>query len=586
MGGQFPDVRGLVPRTPPEGLTEWALEHYGEALARGGLVYEAAWQDDLGIASMLEGATRRRVKMVRVTCSCCGESTLLHWAHDRDHGYGFIMPEDVEGDWPATVTASGDDAHCPMCGELGLALKSSELRRPRVTASAMVMSAAVVGQDRLLALTGWEVRRVVGRTGASRLEIKPAEAYVFGPDRCAKLEGWRNGYSGQTGYFVQYESRWRQPEVWYEGWGRTEAIYGLTPELIAGSCLPHCKLDMFMDAPFGPAPRPVAYLRLYQAHPNVEGVVVHGLPLVLRELLAKRVNAPEWEKTRFGCPELPELDWERTRPAQMLRLTRDELDMARQRGWSLCLWNLFVVAKRCGQPLSEADIETAFRLGDERLDQLIPYGHLARDIRYLMRQVEAVGVEEEDEDPPACGIPDAQLLLDYRDMCRALGRNMSDPSVLWPRDLLEAHDRASERMKIREQGGFTQEFRLRRRQLRQYAFMADGLLIRPAASQRELTEEGDALHHCVATYGNRHATGQTAIFFIRRADRPRESWYTLELDERTLTVRQNRGMHNCARTPEVQAFEDRWLAWVRSGAPRDKNGRPVAPYRAERRNAS
>ena len=68
---------------------------------------------------------------------------------------------------------------------------------------------------------------------------------------------------------------------------------------------------------------------------------------------------------------------------------------------------------------------------------------------------------------------------------------------------------------------------------------------------------------------------QSAIFFIRRKNRPGESYYTLELDEKKLTVRQNRGLRNCPRTPEVQAFEDLWLSWVRSGAPRDERGKPV-----------
>ena len=102
-----------------------------------------------------------------------------------------------------------------------------------------------------------------------------------------------------------------------------------------------------------------------------------------------------------------------------------------------------------------------------------------------------------------------------------------------------------------------------------------GLLIRPAASQRELTAEGDALHHCVGSYGEAHAAGRTAIFFIRRSGRPREPFYTLELDEKELKVRQNRGKNNCARTPEVEAFEEEWLAWVRVGAPRARDGKPL-----------
>ena len=117
--------------------------------------------------------------------------------------------------------------------------------------------------------------------------------------------------------------------------------------------------------------------------------------------------------------------------------------------------------------------------------------------------------------------------------------------------------------------------RVRRKVLRKYVFAAGGLLIRPAASQKELTDEGNALHHCVSTYGKRHAGGRTAIFFIRRKSSPGSSCYTLELDEKELIVRQNRGLRNAPRTPEVQAFEDLWLSWVRAGAPRDKSGKPV-----------
>lgn len=108
-----------------------------------------------------------------------------------------------------------------------------------------------------------------------------------------------------------------------------------------------------------------------------------------------------------------------------------------------------------------------------------------------------------------------------------------------------------------------------------YVFAADGFFIRPAASQKELTDEGNALHHCVSSYGKNHASGKTAIFFIRRKRAPKESYYTLELDEKKLEVRQNRGLRNCPRTPEVQAFEELWIRWVRAGAPRDGSGKPV-----------
>ncbi len=567
------DYRALVPRTPPEGLREWVLENCRSELDRYGLVYEVDYDDlfcDWPLA-LPEGY--KRTKMVRVTCSCCGESCLLNWGKDQVHGYGFVHPDDEEGDWARTVTAAGDDAVCPICGANVLVNKRAAVRDWYVAAECHVMSAAVLEAGELV-LTGWTVQRRVYKSGVERLESLPAEAYVFTPSDCFQLMGWRNGYSGNGGYFIQYCSSWRQPKCWTERWGREEHIFGLSPELLERSCLPHCKLGAYMAPRPGAAHYPVAYLRLYQAHPNVEAVLLHGLPRVLDDLIHAKAGTESWAETNEqGLMELPEIDWAQTRPAQMLGLTKEELRIGRAQDWGTLFWNLFVGTKRTGELLTAEDIQNAFRLGDEHLILLIPWGRVGKSIRYLLRQCE--GSDCEVDDAGADPIPDAQLLTDYWAMARGLGRNLADPLVRYPVDLIAAHDRAAELMEQKAAEGMADLFRVRRRSLKRYAYAAHGLLIRPAASQRELTAEGDALRHCVGTYGERYAKGRTAIFFIRRTDRPRESYFTLELDEEKLEVRQNRGMRNCARTPEVEAFEKEWLEWVRAGAPRDRRGRPL-----------
>lgn len=565
------DYRPLVPREAPDGLREWTLKNFGQELARCGLVYEVEYVKDYGLLQMLdEWAEPRKIKMVRVTCSCCGESTLLHWGKDQTRGYGFIMPEDLEGDWDHTVIAAGDEAVCPICEQRVLVNKRSAIRDYYVTAEYSVMSADVL-EDGELVLTGWTVQCRTYKSGAYSLKFLPAEAYVFTQTGCTQLMGWRNGYSGTAGYFIQY-GPWRQPILWTERWGQTEHIFGLTSELIDRSCLPHCKLDVYMAPRPGMRHYPVAYLRLYQQHPNVESVLVHGLPCVLGDLIAARADASNWKENKQGCMDLPQIDWTETRPAQMLRLTKEELRMAQDQSWGLMFWELFVGTKEIGERLTEKDILDAFCLGDEHLSELIPHGQLGKSIHYLLRQCEALASDV--DDAGADPIPDAQLLRDYWNMAEMLGRNLSDPSVKYPRDLIAAHDRAMELMKQKEAEGMAALFRIRRRVLKKYVYASHGLIVRPAASQRDLTAEGNALNHCVGTYGKKHATGKTAIFFIRRVDRPKESYFTLELDEKTLTVLQNRGKNNCARTPEVEAFEKEWLAWVRAGVPKGQTGLP------------
>ena len=570
------DVRKLVPREPPEGLLEWAAERCPE-LDRDGLLMETVWARDWSLETVLdEWARDRKVRAIRVKCSACTESALLWRARDGYGHYGFVQDWDADG--PDTVCTDGDETTCPFCGAPVVVKRKSGLRSKGwfVSGHAFVMSAALVGPKKYLALTGWLVERRIYADARRELAAVPAEAYVFSPEECAQLMGWRNAYSGTAGYFVQYTRSWSQPGDWRERWGAAEAIYGLTPELVAESCLPHCKLDVYMEARPGAAHYPVLWLRLYQAHPNAEAVLVHGLPRVLDGLLAEAVAAPDWtEKNRRGRVELPELRWEELRPAQMLGLTREELRMARARDWELLFWRLFIRAKEAGEVLTDGDMVNAFALGDEHVLRLPGRGPVSRSIRYLLRQAEQTEPEPEDEDPPPVGPPDVQMLLDYWDMCAGLGRDLDNPAVRFPPCLTEAHDLAAELVQARENASLHGRFRFRRKVLRRWSFAADGLLIRPVSSQRELIAEGDALHHCVKTYAKKHAGGESAIFLIRRASAPWTPFFTLELDERGLKVLQNRGLCNCGRTPEVEAFEEKWLRWLRAGAPRDKAGKPV-----------
>lgn len=570
------DVRKLVPRKPPEGFLPWAAALPDE-LDTHGFLYEVEWVEDYGLDFLLdEYAKPRKRKMVRVRCSCCGYDDLYHYGRGL-RGYGFVLPEsyaEVEG---GTVVEDGDSILCPSCGCPVQVRRRADLRKKGyfVPAESRAMSARVVGKDRLLALTGWVIQRRVFYGGGERLEAVPAEAYVFSARDCAQLMGWTNAYSGHAGYFVQYTRDWRQPKLWSERWGQEDNIFGLSEELLAGSCLPHCKLDVYMEDRPGAFHYPVAWLRLYQAHPNAEGALVHGLPRVLDDLLYNQNREDLWEGNKKGLPELLELDWSHTRPAQLFRLTREELRLGREQDWGVQLWRLFTGAKALGERLTGSDMVNAFYLGDDHAAELVGRGPVGKSLRYLLRQCELAGVEDEGDDPDPDGVIDVQTLLDYWDMAGRLGWDLRNERVRFPRNLLAAHDEAAAQAALLEERGLAGRFRIRRMVLRKYTFQAGGLLIRPARSQKELTEEGNTLHHCVSTYGKRHANGETAIFFIRQKGSPKRSYYTLELDEKELKVRQNRGLRNCPRTPEMQAFEELWLRWVRAGAPRDAGGKPV-----------
>jgi len=582
------NIARLVSRKPPEGLASWWPVR--DDLECHGLVYEAVWiEEDYGIGWPLDAwAKPRKIKAVEVRCSCCGESTLLPWAKTEKSrgGYGFILPDDYPyEDIGFSPVGSGDDIQCPFCGVPVKVKKAAEIGRGWLLADeTQAMSASVVGKEKYLALTGWTIQRRVCRNAQEKLKTIPAEAYIFGPDDCVQLMGWRNSYSGTAGYFISYGSGWRELKNWSERWGSACGIFGLTPELVAQSCLPNCKLDVYMSSFKAEKQKfPVAFLRLYQTHPNVENLLLSGLPMVLDDLLAEKCCAGDWAGNRRGLPVLDEVNWKEVRPDRMLGLEKDELRLGRAQCWGEFFWRLFLEAKKYGERLTAEDMENAWRLCDESAAELPGRGPVGKSLRYLLKQTERAGAGMEDEygDPIPEGVIDAAMLLDYWAGCRELGRSLNDPQVRWPRDLVEAHDTIMELRRQREQWKQEQPlaalFRVRRRQLARYIFEADGLKIVPAYSQRELQKEADKLHHCVWTYAQKHAEGKTAIFFIRRTAEPWKPYYTLELDEKTLTVRQNRGLRNCGKTAQVQAFEDLWISWVRAGAKRDVQGRPVLP---------
>ena len=385
------NYRELVPRTPPEGFLDWCREKArtrdGEdPLDLHGLVFEAEWVEEEGIAPLLEERKPRKIKMVHIRCTACGEERWAPWVREVPNvgkaDYGFLN----RGEKFSVNVFDGCETYCPACGDRVIAKKAAKLGNGyHVSGTAYFLSALLL-PDRALALTGWCVERRFGRSGGSYLHAQPYDAYVFTATDCAKLTGWSKQYGGTAGYFRGWNQEWRQPQRWGEGWGQETDIFGLTPELVAESQLPHCKLYEYMTGRlFSPnaSPAPIAYLRLYQAHPNVETLVTAGLPNLLDELMAEEMRGDRWESNNRGKLALPEIHWKEKRPSAMLGLTREELRQARKQGWGQYFWRLYTRCLAHGEKLTEEDLRNIWYLGDEHLLPLIGRGPVGKSVRYL-----------------------------------------------------------------------------------------------------------------------------------------------------------------------------------------------------------
>lgn len=85
--------------------------------------------------------------------------------------------------------------------------------------------------------------------------------------------------------------------------------------------------------------------------------------------------------------------------------------------------------------------------------------------------------------------------------------------------------------------------------LMKYQYESEGLVIVPARSNEELIAESEALNHCVRTYAEKVANGETGIMFVRKQSDPDEPFVTLELKGRK--VIQVRAKNNSIPIPKV-----------------------------------
>ncbi|PLR93219.1 PcfJ domain-containing protein [Bacillus sp. T33-2] len=149
---------------------------------------------------------------------------------------------------------------------------------------------------------------------------------------------------------------------------------------------------------------------------------------------------------------------------------------------------------------------------------------------------------------------------DYLEECKELGMDLASETVLLPNDLNKAHSKTTRAVKVKKDEVINQKIANQQPRLQKYCFEFEGLFIRPAISSIEMFDEGKALDHCVGRYADRYAKGEIVIMFIRRADQPKTSFYTLELYVKDNIVTQCRGLRNKDMTAEVRAFVDAFTA--------------------------
>lgn len=577
------DLLAAMPEEAPREVREWVCNSLQDELGGDLCIFRresvTLYPDEYFLGNPAE---TKRVWGARCTCTACGEDFIAGFGSAKQGGMQIRgirllcdddgqlwsgIPEQEDGVWElgAAEIAEGDRFDCPMCGTDVRLLHASRLRGGRTWRALVAQADVVAGR---LVLLYWMAARACGETGCSRLALYPRDAVVRDLEgRLRRLSHVRHTMGGD-GYCGEWRlcSSLREPgELRYRTPGAINDrqigaySYPAVPDL-TGTTGEKTGIEDYIK---GGGTWLAAYLLLLRRHPGAENLARQGWGRVLQD----RLDEQAMENARTGrtrLPELPEIDWDKKKPHEMLGMDKRSFYALAGR-WgadSLHRWAGYrdaagdLRAEQLADAERELSPETIRRL-TERLRAGETDLALSRSLPYLRRQAERSGRDLRIL---------AGMLIDYRDMLRA---RRAEPTAYerYPRDLAAAHDREAEAQKAREKTKFAGDFERLRERYAPLAWSDGEICIRVAATPQELIDEGAVLHHCVDDYHQKHAAETDVIFFVRRARRPERSWYTLDIRMDTGVPRevQLHGYRNewsdrgRLRIPQrVRDFCDRW----------------------------
>lgn len=577
MDKNWKKVASILPVEPCDDLQQEIYKSICQEGALGGnmLVYH---RESVDIAKPLmrfmgpECWERRAAKRrwgARCRCTNCEEDFITGWRKD---GIVIAIGEDgteysgwvSEEDENAVVRSSGDSLICPYCWEEATVTHKRELKSGRTY---RVMQAEVVNAGEYTAVMFWMVTRYIQETGRDRVLFFPHEALII--DKSGKLHIFGAKRQSNEVRDVRWEPRAKSRDPMQVGYYTWDA-YSISKRQIGGWTLTYgpdldghtgekTALDKYIGAG---GSWPGAYLHVWQKWPQVENLMRNGFADAVVQEIDKQLDRASYNYELCGAPPILWADFRETKPYRIMGMTKEAFRGIRKVSWSAedaHVWMLWRTILGSADALSYEMCRKKIGVeGVKRILQMIQAGWNEFDpmrvVRYLEKKALLKG-----------GV---QHLIDYRVMLRDAGIGET-AETLWPRDLIEAHDRVAETRANQMGLSCADNFAVTRIKLDGLEWTDGKLCIVIPKEEQELKDEGRILRHCVGTYGKKHCTG-SPVFFVRRYRRPERSYYTLNIDMTGLVPKriqlhgygnERHGEHKqyCHTIPKgVLEFCDRW----------------------------
>lgn len=461
---------------------------------------------------------------VQGTCSVCGRKV-----HAR--GRRFVQ---------------GTRVNCPNCGT-GV---SCVLENGSVFASNYIENIVAVqkGTDgKTVFFRQW----LLHRDNSARWEhiedfLQETVRYAIRRNKTAKWQkqGKESYYMRTERYELDEWTRWQDNRI-YDG---SYFFYtGGIEEALSGTAMQYADLEGYLEE--GGYRNAIYFLEYHAKYPVIEFLWKTGYRNIVHNRIfgmdRENRNAILWEREKLKeCFKFP---------LRILKLMPPEewkLDDVKRANY---LW------KNYGERITDAEMRMALqsRTDVQSLTGAMPYAGIGKILKYIQKQTEKRKEEKGHTTYTPEGI--IRAYRDYLRECEQLHFDLHDREILFPKDLVAAHDRTMKQIAFEKNKADQEKFQKAVNKLEKFAWQKGGFLIRPAREQMELTAEGKALHHCVGGYIRDMAEEKTAIFFLRKANEPDKPFYTLELQKKR--VIQCRTEHNASydRNPDVKNFVDMWM---------------------------
>lgn len=452
------------------------------------------------------------------------DSILLYKKRSRD-GFCYRCGCHVTGHF-----SNGSYDECPRCHQK-VVVYTETYSNWRVDYIANIITIQR-GPDGTLWLREWHINRRLRRIDIDRDSLAEIARWAISGNAVAK---WQKEAKEAWGmaiyrYSLSEWTRYKNLSEIYDG-----RYYFYLPEdwhqIVAGTQLQYCDLGYFQQH----FELNIARLLLdWVRYPAVEKLWKAGFTKIVGE----RSNG--WDKYR-------QIRWNRNSVRGALNYPLSYLDRLQEdrSQWSVKdLSRLVELSKMVDSgELKERDLLPIFRLKDVDVSWILPalpYATGAKIAAYLNQH-------------------SAMDWRDYLKLAVELGLDLGSRQVLFPADLNAAEQALVEQRDWKANQAMMERFTAWSKKLERLEWHSDGLLIRPARSPAELRAEGNALHHCVATYAEEMSKKKTAILFIRKDEDPEVPYYTLELKHGRVVQCRTKNNASYIGT-EVEDFVKAWLA--------------------------